>query len=150
MKTKFLLILCLLLNVISLVAQNKVDVSATNANPISDESGRFAIYWATYEEWGHGIACTGWGLCNFSDCWFCEVNDKHRAKVLIDKETKQGEMLIELDPVAPDEKKAIEEKTIFIVEENINNTNSVLYQGNYGFDKTVGKYGGYRLKISLK
>lgn len=150
MKTKFLLILCLLLNVVSLAAQNKVDVSATNANPTTDESGRFYIYWVTYEEWGHGVECRGWGLCNYSDCWFCEVNDKHSAKVLIDKESKEGEMIIELDPAAADEKKAIEEKQIFIIEEDIDNRNSILYKGNYGFDKTVGKYGGYRLNISLK
>lgn len=142
--------MALLINCVSVSAQAKVDVSATQTTPTSDESGRFAIYWSTWIEWGHLPDCKGWGLCDYNDCWFCDVADKHRAKVLIDKKTNAGEMLIELDPVKADEKRAIEEKSVFIIAADIKKTNSVLYKGEYAFDKSVGKYGGYRLNISLK
>lgn len=130
-------------------AQEKAAVSATNTHTF-DETGKFWIYNAHYIEWGHLPICRGWGLCNYQDCWFCDVADKHTAKVLINPKTKAGEMLIELNPADATEKKAIVEKLVFTVSENIDKPNSIVYKGLYQFDSTVGKYGGYRLKITLK
>lgn len=149
MKSKLLMLAFFLTFAINANAQNKSDVSATNT-PTFDETGRYQIYWGTFEEWGHLPYCHGWGLCNYQDCWFCDVADKHRAKILIDPKTKKGEMLIELNPEKADEKKAIVEKLVFTISEDIDKPNSVLSKGPYLFDQSVGKYGGYRLKIALK
>ena len=149
MKSKLLIAAFLMLIAFEGSAQNRADVPATTT-PTFDETGRFWIYWATYIEWGHLPVCKGWGLCDYSDCWFCDVGDKHKAKVLINPKTKEGEMLIELNPSEPNEKKAISEKLVFTISADIDKTNSILRKGLYNFDSTVGKYGGYRLKITLK
>ena len=148
MKSKLLILAFLLLIAFSGSAQKKAGVSATT--PTYDETGRWLMYWATWREWGHLPDCSGWGLCDYSDCWFCDVSDKHKAKVLIDPKTKEGEMLIELDPSLPDDKKAIAGKSVFTISADIDKTNSVLHKGLYNFDTSVGKYGGYILKITLK
>ena len=59
-------------------------------------------------------------------------------------------MLIELNPVKPEEKKAIGEKLVFTVAKDIEKPNSILRKGLYRFDAKVGTHGGYRLKIILK
>jgi hypothetical protein len=149
MKSKLLMLAFFLTFAYSANAQNKSEVSATNT-PTFDETGKFWIHWGTYKEWGHLPGCGGWGLCDYRDCWFCDVADKHRAKILIDPKTKKGEMLIALDPTKTDEKKAITEKLVFTISEDIEKPNSILSKGLYPFDQSVGKYGGYRLKIALK
>lgn len=113
-------------------------------------NNRWVIYWGSYKEWGHGEHCRGWGLCQYQDCWFCDVDDRYKAQVIFDDKTRQGEMQIALDPADALQKKAIDGKLVFTVSETIENPNSTLFKGNYAFDKTVGQHGGYRLKIYVK
>lgn len=148
MKNKLLVLFFLSAFAWNTSAQEKSTVPATT--PTFDETGRWWFYWATYKEWGHLPDCSGWGLCDYSDCWFCDVGDRHPAKVLIDPKTKEGEMLIALDPARSEEKKAIAGKLPFTITSDIDKPNSILRKGLYVFDATVGKYGGYRLKITLK
>ena len=149
MKSKLLIAAFFLMFAFNGSAQEKKEVPAT-PQPTYDESGKYWVYYFSYSEWGHGPNCTGWGLCNFNDCWFCDVADRNRAKVLIDPKTKDGEMLIELNPAKTKEKKAIAEKLVFTVSTDIDKPNSILRKGLYTFDAKVGKNGGYRLKITLK
>ncbi|HMI06075.1 MAG TPA: hypothetical protein VK528_00910 [Flavobacterium sp.] len=150
MKRNLLFILPMLLMCCFSVDAQEKNVTATQTNPQTDETGRWSIYWASWTEWGHGSGCGGWGLCNFSDCWFCDVADKLHGKITVEKKTKLGELVIELDPGKPDQQKAITEKSILIIETDISSEHSILYKGDYPFDSGVGKYGGYRLKVSMK
>lgn len=121
-----------------------------NDGPINGGQGKFYIYWATWDDWGHGPDCRGWGLCNYTDCWFCGGDNKHRGEVKFDKETKEGYLYVVLDPSFPLEKEAIDKKSVFLVDTNIDNKNSVLHAGKYEFDAEVGKYGGYKVAITIK
>lgn len=126
--------------------QPQLQVKATSQNL------RPVIYYATFEEWGHASAnCGGWGLCRYSDCWFCNAPDNARkARVEFDADTNEGNLFIELNPAVPIEQEAITRNSIFYVDGDIDNPNSVLHGGKYALDATVGKYGGYRIPITIK
>lgn len=110
------------------------------------------IYHATWDEWGRAAKdCKGWGLCNFSDCWFCDDGEAlHIADVIFDDETNEGNMIIELDPTDPIQNDAIINKRAFHIDYDIDNPNSLLHKGTYAYDSSVGAHGGYTLAITIK
>ena len=64
--------------------QNNVEgnVVKSNSNPTS----KFYIYYADCD-WGRdSLGCDGWGLCNYTSCWFCNVPlvGPNVATILID------------------------------------------------------------------
>ena len=146
MKNIFFKVLVCALCTVSLHAQNKPTDNPTQP----EEQGRWSIYHSTWREWGHLPDCKGWGLCDYSDCWFCDTGDKYSGKVIVDKDTKKGYLVIELDITDPQSKDAVQNKSVFTVGADINNKNSILYKGQYAFDPTVGKYGGYKVPIAVK
>lgn len=100
----------------------------------------------------------GWGLCNFVSCWFCCSNDKdeivdckddkkveNSGKVVIDESSKEGWMIIELDPSFPPQAKAIDSSLTLYVDRDLESENFIIRQGAYLFDMEIGSYGGYRL-----
>lgn len=120
-------------------------------NPL--KSDKWYIYYATWEEWGHGPSCGGWGLCNYWDCWFCDVDNragKHTGRVYYNDDTNEAYMIIELDQSEPIQIEAIEKKLDFTVSKDIDNPKSILHEGIYKFDPGIGKLGGYKLKITIK
>lgn len=123
---------------------NKVETST-----IKPQAKKY-IYYATWSEWGRTSKnCAGWGLCEFSDCWFCE-GSKYSGQVIFDSETKQGHLIIKLDPSEQIQNTAIQQQSPFFIDEDINNTNSILHKGEYLFDSKIGTYGGYKLNITIK
>jgi len=140
--------------------QTSVSSASTQAPPTGssikgNSQANKVIYYATFDEWGHASAgCAGWGLCNFYDCWFCEggganTEGVHRAQVVFDKATGEGEFIIELDPSKSIEQDAIVKRSTFYVDQDINNPNSILHAGAYPFDPSVGSSGGYKLSITV-
>jgi len=125
-------------------AQDKKNDSGSNS------SNRWYVYWATWEEWGHLPDCTGWGLCNYSDCWFCDENKKYKGEVKIDVSTRKGYLYITLDPSEAIQAEAIKTKSNFTIVDDIDNKNSYLQKGIYTFDSKIGAYGGYKINITLK
>ncbi|TGE25146.1 hypothetical protein E5K00_08100 [Hymenobacter aquaticus] len=114
---------------------------------------RKVIHYAEWDEWGHASAnCGGWGLCNYWDCWFCEVprTATHKGTVEYDDLTNEGNLIIALNPTQEIEAKAIAEKWVFYVDKDIDNTNSRLHAGKYAFDPSVGESGGYIIPITIK
>ncbi|HRK29238.1 MAG TPA: hypothetical protein PK239_18325 [Chitinophagales bacterium] len=115
-------------------------------------SGKKVIYYAEWTDWGRtSLDCHGFGLCNFWDCWFCEVNMARRqAAVEFDDETRRGYFVIELDANKAEDISAIQNKETLYVDTDINNPNSVLHAGAYLYDPTVGVSGGYKIAITIK
>ena len=122
------------------------------SNKKDTTTGRWYIHYADWDDWGRTSRnCAGWGLCHYTDCWFCDVNDKHhRGKVVFDEETRDGFLIIELDPTDDIQYVAIKEQKIFYVDDDIDNPNSILHKGEYEFDKEIGEFGGYKLDITVK
>lgn len=125
---------------------------------------KFHIYFATWDEWGRTRRnCAGWGLCNFQDCWFCCTDDHDQVidcqthqrianagKITIDDETKQGDMIIQLDPSFPTHNDAINQRLTVYVDDNLENAKFIINAGEYLFDEHIGSFGGYRLNVTGK
>ncbi len=126
------------------------DYSTFNLN----ENHKWCLYYCEWDEWGRASRdCKGWGLCNFYDCWNCNIdnkNGKYQGKVLFDDITREGFLIIELDILDDIQKYAIENNEIFSIDEDINNPNSILHKGQYQFDSTIGLHGGYKINITIK
>ncbi len=144
----------LILLVIGVISscQKEIKNTSIKESQSTQTASKPVIYHAEWDEWGRAKkGCKGWGLCNFSDCWFCDDGEAlHTADVIFDDQTKEGFMIIELDPSDPVEANAITTAKAFYVDEDIDNPNSILHMGIYPFDQTVGEYGGYRLNITIK
>lgn len=127
---------------------------STTEGDIATIANRYYIYYAHWDEWGRSSRnCAGWGLCNFDDCWFCDVDNrpsKNQAKVIFDKETGEGHMYIELKISDPQQADAINNESKFYIDEDIEKPNSILLKGVYDFQPEIGKYGGYKLAIKVK
>ena len=135
----------------------------SNNNTLSSLSAKkeYHIYFADWDEWGRSSkSCNGWGLCNFRDCWSCCVdegvilncNEKtvnyNSGKVVLDSETKQGFLIIELNINNNIQKQAIINKEILSLDNDLTSTKTILHKGEYVFDSSIGKYGGYKINAS--
>ncbi len=121
----------------------------------------FHIHYATWDEWGRAKKnCKGWGLCNYSGCWFCCTDGgvivdcdsaskiQNSATIIVNDRTKQGFFIIELDPSITIQNEAIINKKIFYIDEDIVFENTILHKGEYSFNEQVGEYGGYKLNVT--
>jgi hypothetical protein len=121
------------------------------------------VYYVTYEEWGRAARdCNGWGLCEFSDCWFCCADDEtgeivdcetgqlinNASTVYIDEKTGTGYMFIKLDPDFSQQKEAINNQLPFYIDEDIVGEKFTLLKGEYLFNAEIGYYGGYTISVS--
>jgi hypothetical protein len=118
------------------------------------------VYYIEWDgEWGRTSKdCQGWGLCNFKSCWFCcelngciidcSSNEKMYGAGIVEINPKDntGFLIIQLSPDNEAEKKAISNNEILYVDEDIVNCDVTLLKGEYSFDKSIGKYGGYQVK----
>lgn len=123
----------------------------------------FHLIYADWDEWGRtSRGCKGFGLCHFRSCTFCctqgdvivSCHDKTRVPnsgiIKIDKETNQGFLTISLDSSIEEQKDAINNKETLYLDTDLYSENIILYKGDYEFDTSVGKYGGYIVKAGLK
>lgn len=165
-KIVFIITLVISLSAIVLTSCEQSENLEENSieNGISKKK-EFHIHYATWDEWGRASKkCKRWGLCNYEGCWFCctengvivdcddnssQQNEiQNAAKIIINKETNEGFFIIELNPLIEIENTAIINEKIFYIDEDIIKENTILHQGEYSFDKNVGKYGGYKLNIT--
>lgn len=122
----------------------------------------FHLAYADWDGWGRtSKQCHGFGLCNFTGCTFCcvengvIVNCKDKkvmpksGLIKIDVATNNGFMTIKLNPQFPDENDAIKNKETLYIDENLTNDDITLYKGNYAFDSSIGLYGGYIVQASM-
>lgn len=73
------------------------------------------------------------------------VSVPNSGTFIIDKETKQGHLIITLDPTIEIQKEAIDTRAIFYIDDELQNDGLAVKKGEYAFDSTVGQYGGYKL-----
>lgn len=129
-------------------------ITATEASEIEEiQQKRPVIYHAEWEEWGRAsLDCAGWGLCNFTDCWLCDTDstlETTSGVVTYDDETGDGYLTIELNPAFPLENNAILNATPFTIDADIHSGTSIMHQGIYLFDPTVGGHGGYYVTMTV-
>jgi hypothetical protein len=149
------------------VSCNKVSqVAPTNDKFITKKTRQvnYHIYYSTWTEWGRKSKnCAGWGLCNFSDCWFCctdgngNVIDCPKDELIansgiiyIPEGANSGFMEIKLKPAYEDQSNAIQNQLTLDIDEDIIGERFVLHQGGYLFNSTIGMHGGYRVLVSKK
>ena len=133
---------------------NQIEKNQVSTKTVTNvRNARWYLYYCSWDSWGHGSSCTGMGLCNYTDCWFCNVDDiqsPHIGQVFYDKITKEGFLIIKLDLSEQIQKDAISNKSDFYVDNDIEKSNTILRKGIYSYDKTIGEYGGYKLNITVK
>jgi hypothetical protein len=123
----------------------------------------FHVIFADWTEWGRTSKnCKGFGLCNFQSCTFCctengvivECNNKNRVPnsgvIEIDKVTNEGFLTISLDVAFKEQNDAVKNTETLYLDEDLHSGNITLYKGEYKFNNSVGRYGGYLIKASLK
>lgn len=140
---------------------NSKSVLENNSNVTNKKE--FHIHHAEWDGWGRTSRnCDGFGLCHYSDCWFCctenevvvNCNDKKRipnaGEITIFDETKTGYLTIKLDPTDSIHLDAINNAKILYIDENISSEKTILHKGEYLFDASIGKHGGYKISASEK
>jgi len=145
------------------VTDENIQTTNQSFNSLNSSKVRFYIYYSTWDEWGRKKKdCKGWGLCNYTDCWFCCIDDysdqvvdcensqriENVGIVTIDTETDTGHMVIELDPSISIQNDAIVNQKILYIDYDIVTDNSVVHADDYLFDPNVGSYGGYILNVT--
>lgn len=136
-----------------------------SSNEVNVKAKTYHIYYAEWSEWGHGVGCAGWGLCDFVDCWFCctedgvivecnTTNNVQRAgTITVDDSTYTGTMSIELNSTYGDQDDAITNEWDLEIDSDIqeemdDGTTITLIEGTYEFDGTVGSEGGYKVTVT--
>lgn len=135
-----------------------ISISGFAQNPKS-----FHVIYADWSKWGRtSKKCTGFGLCNFRSCTFCctqegvvvSCNDKKKVPnsgiISIDKETNLGFLIIKLDNTVAEQNEAIKTDATLYIDTDLTSETITLAKGEYKFDKTIGKSGGYTIPASLK
>ncbi|GAB5558201.1 MAG: hypothetical protein SchgKO_24140 [Schleiferiaceae bacterium] len=171
MKIQNVLVVIALIS-LSFVSCSKVNDDSPNNSP-NVPSHLFAapgthnyIYHATWSEWGRTSRnCESWGLCDFSDCWFCCFDDwGNRVEcessqsipnskvgvVTVNTLTGIGEMIVKLDPTKSDEYQAITSAESLIIDQNLQGSNYTLVAGTYSFNPNIGMSGGYVVSVIIE
>ena len=109
------------------------------------KSPRKRLYCAAWSEWGRkSQKCGSWGLCNFSDCWFCSCDQVNmKALVIFDDSLNRFNMTIELTQEDSKEVTAIANRLPLAIDADILSENLIVKAGSYPFDYKVGSFGGY-------
>lgn len=135
-------------------ANFKSKTLSTSTEKTNDKE--FYIYFIDWDQWGRTSRnCDGFGLCHFRDCWFCclendfivNCNEGNKidnaGELKIYKNSKKGFLTIKLNPQNKEHLKAITNREVLYIDENISNSKTTLIKGAYNFNPTVGKHGGY-------
>ncbi|MCF8458827.1 MAG: hypothetical protein K9H62_23060 [Bacteroidales bacterium] len=129
---------------------------------LKDQS--FTVHYAAWDEWGRTSKdCDGWGLCNYVSCWFCCIDENNNivdcdsfqdivksAIITIDTQTNEGTFIIKLNSFYEVQRDAINNESIFYIDDDIENEDFILHSGNYQFNDEIGDEGGYILDITKK
>lgn len=143
------------------LSSKSIDSSPTDEQPV-----KIAIIHIGWDgKWGRTSKdCTGFGLCEAEICWFCcfdanhnrvpcSENDEYSArksfKAEINLDTKLGTLLIPMSHDTAEEINAINEHSIFYIDEDIIQPEFKIHKGEYIFESTVGDFGGYKVNISI-
>ncbi|KGO90509.1 hypothetical protein Q764_02880 [Flavobacterium suncheonense GH29-5 = DSM 17707] len=70
------------------------------------------------------------------------------GKIVLDTDTKQGFLFIELNANDSIQNQAILNKETLYIDNDLTSTRTVLYKGEYAFDPSIGKHGGYKINAS--
>jgi|GEM_PF-6502143 hypothetical protein len=120
----------------------------SNAVSNSNATNKYYIFYAEFD-WGRDSKdCESWGICNYYDCWFCDVPSANTATIVINDDNKKGDFIIKLDPSVNIQNEAIINKKELYVDNDIITKLTTLHKGVYQFDNTIGNYGGYKLNIT--
>lgn len=136
---------------------NSVDSTENNINEnYLKKEKEFHFHYADWDSWGRtSKSCSGFGLCNYVDCWFCctehgvvvDCYDQNRVvnggEIIIYDETKTGYLTIKLDPTKSEHLNAINNRQTLYIDNNISSVKTTLLKGEYQFDSSVGNFGGY-------
>jgi hypothetical protein len=151
--------LIIAISLFSLVAckkeTNRTNLNDTNSKMSKSEMQTTArkkvIFDAAWDGWGRTSRnCDGWGLCNFQSCWNCEPFGKYSGTIEVDDVTKEGYLYVSLDPSEEIQNKAIQNKEIFYVDKDLEDKNATVHKGEYKFDSSIGKNGGYKISVTAK
>lgn len=148
---------------------NVIEISQIKKTSQIEKSGatsRWYIFHATWSSWGRtSLNCAGFGLCNYSSCWFCNqtiaVQSDNYGTFVVDSSTNNGYLLIELNPNKPQQLEAINNRETLYVDQNItrpkddtaasSKDNSVtILAGTYAFDDSIGTRGGYQVNAIVR
>ncbi|PYE78632.1 hypothetical protein DFQ11_1255 [Winogradskyella epiphytica] len=146
-------------------AIQNVDNQETNiVSEINAKSGpvKFKVYFATWDEWGRSSKdCKGWGLCNYTSCWFCCIDENedivdcntsqsvdNSGTITINPITNLGHLVIELNPSVTIQNDAIVNQKTFYIDNDIITTDAIVHKGDYSFDSSIGLFGGYSIDVT--
>lgn len=111
------------------------------------------LFYASWDGWGHGGSCNGWGLCGFSCCFFCDVVPPTGlgGAITYETETGVGSLVIALDPTDPTQNSAITNQSTFYIDNDLVSAKdgTTIKAGQYTFDPTVGSHGGYTIPVTV-
>ncbi len=143
-----------------IINSEQVSKNNTNEDYLKEEK-KFHIYYSDWDGWGRASRnCDGWGLCGYTDCWFCctengvvvNCNDQQRisnaGEIIIFDDTSIGYLTIKLDPDNSEHLDAINNQKVLHIDNDISSIKTTLHKGDYLFDSTIGKYGGYIVNAS--
>lgn len=125
----------------------------------------FKLVFITWDEWGRASKdCNGWGLCNYTWCTFCcldefenitpcpksneSLENRNTGTVEIDPDSHEGFLYIKLDNSKPEQNDAILNEKEFFIDQNISIDGITLHQGIYQYDSSIGSRGGYKINAS--
>ena len=123
----------------------------------------WVIHHGSWSEWGRKSATpafSGMGLCNYSGCWFCCINEEGvqvkcdtgyptststTGVVYIDPSTNNGFLIVQMNPDVTEENDAIQGQDQFYVDEDLESGGIIVKAGVYDFDLSIGDHGGYMI-----
>ncbi|MCX6258116.1 MAG: hypothetical protein NTW49_09525 [Bacteroidia bacterium] len=103
-------------------------------------------------------------MCNYTDCWFCCIDDETGqivdcktglpiekcGTVEVDTVAMEGTLTIELNPKYDDQKNAINNALTLYIDDDLSSNLFTILKGEYQFDDQIGKYGGYLVPVTMK
>lgn len=137
-------------------------ISLSNLSFSQSAKKEFHVIYVDWDGWGRtSRECKGFGLCKFASCTFCcteegvivNCNNKNiipnSGIANIDKETKEGILTIALNPNFAEQSNAINQKSTLFIDENLRFENLTIIKDDYLYDASVGRNGGYLVKIKM-
>jgi hypothetical protein len=164
LKSKLLIIfIALSLIYCSKVKDNEVVNPIVNQD-LNTPEARFAIYWAHWDWARESRNCnSGFGICNFVDCWFCCIDEfdnivdcnssatmANAGTIYIPENEVEGTMIVKLDPVYSIHQEAIDQQKDLYVDYDEESESFILHSGVYQFNPEIGNFGGYELNVTKK
>lgn len=121
------------------------------------------IFYATWDGWGHGEDCSGWGLCQFISCLFCCTDENgdivdcdsgvpiyNSGTIDINSNSSEGFMTINLNPNDSAQNVAINNQKPLYIDSDLQDSHFTLHKGTYQFNSEIGNHGGYSVNVTKK